>query len=215
MKMLAFHGKQEIKNLYLARVRAHRKADQIIKGVYWNKGKGCAVGCTIHSRDHRAYETELGIPTILARLEDGIFEWLPDEQAMKWPEQFLSAIKPGADLSMVWPKFAVWMLVDPKCGVLQFAKTEMEKKSITDMADAYSLVVKGKSDNVDWKALRDAAASDAFYAFYASDAFYVAKALYATDDAFYSAYASGCAAADDDKVRINQAKKLLALLRAA
>ena len=56
--MRAFHGDPKVKTKYLKRVRAHRAADQIIHGTYWEDGKGCAVGCTIHSSDHAAYETE-------------------------------------------------------------------------------------------------------------------------------------------------------------
>lgn len=74
MTLLAFHGDKAIKAKYLARVKAHAEADEIIHGTYWEKGKGCAVGCTIHSEKHSAYETELGMPIILARLEDRIFE---------------------------------------------------------------------------------------------------------------------------------------------
>jgi len=44
--MIAFHGKPEIKEQYLARVRAHAAADEIIHGKYWEGGKGCAIGCT-------------------------------------------------------------------------------------------------------------------------------------------------------------------------
>src|SRR5208282_5693902 len=91
-RMLAFHGKQQIKDEYLTRVKAHREADQIMKGQYWENGRGCAVGCTIHNSDHGRYETELGTPRILARLEDGIFESLPNDLAMTWPERFLDAI---------------------------------------------------------------------------------------------------------------------------
>src|SRR6202008_414365 len=110
--MLAFHNDQKIKDKYLSRVIAHQKADEIVKGIYWKNGKGCAVGCTIHGNDHSKYEKELGIPIILARLEDGIFENLPDDLAKLWPEQFLNAINVGSDLSSVWPKFANWLLVD-------------------------------------------------------------------------------------------------------
>ena len=106
--MKAFHNDPAIKEKYLSRVREHALADEIIKGVYWEKGRGCAVGCTIHSSNHKAYEDELGIPMILARLEDGIFECLPLDRAKLWPEQFLNIIKVGADLSNVWPKFADW-----------------------------------------------------------------------------------------------------------
>lgn len=73
VQMLAFHGNQEIKAFYLDRVRRHRANDEIIHGKYWENGKGCAVGCCIHSGRHIEYETELGIPIMLARLEDRLW----------------------------------------------------------------------------------------------------------------------------------------------
>ena len=120
--LIAYHGKQETKDFYMERIKAHAKADEIIKGQYWESGKGCAVGCTIHGSDHGAYETELGVPIILARLEDHLFENLENGEAKKFPQRFLMAIRPGADLSMVWPKYAVWLLTDPAYGVLRHAK---------------------------------------------------------------------------------------------
>ena len=101
-----------MKETYLNRVRAHRAADQIVKGQYWEGGKGCAVGCTIHGSEHSRYEDELGVPRILARLEDIIFERLPNAVAMEWPARFLEASPVGAELSMVSPRFAVWLLGD-------------------------------------------------------------------------------------------------------
>jgi hypothetical protein len=120
--MKAFHGDETIKAKYLARVRAHAAADEIVKGRYWEDGKGCAVGCTLHSSDHMAYEKELGIPVHLARLEDVIFESLQNGASKAWPEKFLEAPKVGADLSKVWPMFAIWLLVDPDHGVLKNCK---------------------------------------------------------------------------------------------
>jgi hypothetical protein len=52
--MKTFHGRLSIKKKYVARVRGHRLADQIVKGKYWENGKGCAVGCTVHSASHAA-----------------------------------------------------------------------------------------------------------------------------------------------------------------
>lgn len=49
--MKAFHNDKKIKAKYLARVKAHIKAGEVIKGKYWENGKGCAVGCTIHGYD--------------------------------------------------------------------------------------------------------------------------------------------------------------------
>jgi len=59
--MIAYHGKQQIKDKYLSRVKAHREADALTQGVAWENGKGCAVGCTLESYDHELYETELGL----------------------------------------------------------------------------------------------------------------------------------------------------------
>lgn len=103
--LLAFHGDPAIKETYLARVRAHREADQLAQGHgYWHSGRGCAVGCTIHGDDHGAYERELGIPAILAFIEDNVFEQLPGDLARAWPENFLAAVPVGADLSLVAPR---------------------------------------------------------------------------------------------------------------
>ena len=122
--MKSFHADPAIKKKYLARVRAHQAADELIKGAYWENGKGCAIGCTIHSDEHEAYEIELGIPQMLAQLEDKIFEGSSNEWSKSWPGRFLESIPIGVDLSKVGWKFQHWLLLDPKDGVIRFAKDE-------------------------------------------------------------------------------------------
>ena len=46
-KLRAFRNDPKLKAKYLERVMAHEKADEIIQGIYWQDGKGCAVGCTL------------------------------------------------------------------------------------------------------------------------------------------------------------------------
>ena len=75
--MLAFHNDSAIKERYVARVKAHIAADEVIQGAYWECGRGCAIGCIIHSSEHIRYEMELGIPRQIAYLQDRIFENLP------------------------------------------------------------------------------------------------------------------------------------------
>jgi hypothetical protein len=186
--MIAFHGKQEIKDEYLNRVKSHQIADEIVKGTYWEDGKGCAIGCTIHSSDLSAYETELGIPRILAKLEDRIFENLPNDLAMIWPQRFLDAITPGADLKLVWPRFAIWMMIDPKWGVAQFAKSDQSKKAIQDVANLYKIKLIG--ENISREAWSAAYADAADAADAATAAAYAAAA-----DAADAATAAACAAA--------------------
>ena len=51
-QLLAYHGDPAIKAKYLARVRAHRKADELVQGTGWRTDgpygevRGCVVGCT-------------------------------------------------------------------------------------------------------------------------------------------------------------------------
>ena len=180
--MISFHGKQEIKEKYLARLRAHYKADEIVKGVYWEKEKGCAVGCTIHSNDHFLYETELGIPRILAKLQDGIFENLPNKLAKEWPIEFLDSIPIGVDLKMVWPKFVVWLLTDQRHGVMRHSRTERTKKSIIRVSGLYK----------EW--IETGVKPDFYAAAAAADA--AAAAADADDAAAYAAYAAAAYAAD-------------------
>jgi hypothetical protein len=110
--MLSYHSDPAVKSKYLARLEGHAEADEIIKGQYWEAGKGCAVGCTVHGASHDDYERTLGIPRMLAWLEDVIFEGLPNRRAKTWPHEFLSSIEPGKDLSRVGWQFLHWLLTE-------------------------------------------------------------------------------------------------------
>ena len=44
MMMLAFHNDPALKEQVYATVLAHCEADKLVKGQYWERGKGCAVG---------------------------------------------------------------------------------------------------------------------------------------------------------------------------
>lgn len=90
--MRSFHNNQEIKDKYLARLRKHAELDNIIQGICWENGKGCAVGCTLEDYDHEAYEAELGIPEWLAQLEDILFEGMTSKDAKDFPILFLESI---------------------------------------------------------------------------------------------------------------------------
>jgi hypothetical protein len=125
----AFHGDAVIKAKYLARIAGHAEADEIVKGLYWEHGKGCAVGCTVHSGDHAAYEAELGLPVWLARLEDAMFERLPNGEAKAFPLRFLTAIPVGADVSGVRDQFLAWLMDNPTYGTAHIA-TDPEVKAL-------------------------------------------------------------------------------------
>lgn len=142
---------QELKSALVAEIRKHREQDQVIQGNYGTKEsgifRGCAVGCAIDSlfvidghytpyylcSDHGIYERELGIPKILAELQDVIHEGLSDESFPTWPERFMEAVPTETELSLVFPKFAWWLVVD---GMLEHA----QKRTMWDIGNAAGLM---------------------------------------------------------------------------
>lgn len=169
--MKAFHGDPAIKAKYLARVEAHRKADEVVQGQYWEQGRGCAVGCTIHGDDHSKYERELGIPESIAHLEDGIFEGLPPEEARDWPGQFLESIPVGADLDLVVHHFILWMVESPDIGLgnsaLQAGRNRLEA-----VAGLLRRMINGdRPTDAEWAAVQEACMLTGFVT--AEDASYV------------------------------------------
>jgi len=213
MTMRAYHSDVKLKAKFIRRVEAHRKADRLVQGIAAEGSgasfRGCAVGCTIGSYSHSAYETELGVPIILARLEDRIFESMSKAKALEWPTRFLRAIPVGADLWLVWPKFAHWMLVDEKDGVIWHARKDSERDAIRGVGALFERQCRGELVSLaDWRQARSAAyaayavaAAAAAYAAYAvavAAAAYAAYAVAVAADAAYAAYAAAAtdAAAD-------------------
>jgi len=123
--LAAYDNDQAIKDMILEQLAAHRGADEIVKGRYWENGKGCAVGCTLHSfavasgrsdfkfSEHAVYDDIFGPGgQLLGRLEDQIFEGLPNDAARFWPERFAKAFAPGRDYSHVGWEFLNWLLAE-------------------------------------------------------------------------------------------------------
>ncbi|HZZ20295.1 MAG TPA: hypothetical protein VFE25_13040, partial [Opitutaceae bacterium] len=181
--LLAFFNDPTRKEHYLARIEQHAKADELRQGFgYWKEDddghyRGCAVGCTLHSSNHSAYETELGIPRALAHLEDQIFENLSKKDAMKWPKIFLEAVPVGADLSLVVTEFMLWLLVDKNDGVIRVASAA-GKIAIETVAALLRRKLAGDNPSVgEWnKAAAAAAEAEARWAAAAAAARWAAAA---------------------------------------
>ena len=126
MTLIAYKGDSKLKIRFVKEIEKHRKMDAIEQRTYGHqngKWKGCAVACSLRSLaimdgeplverydNHADYETKLGIPEWLARLEDTIFEGLPVEDAKLWPTAFAKAIPVGANLDPVKWKFCAFIL---------------------------------------------------------------------------------------------------------
>lgn len=66
------------------------------------------------------YSDDLGIPREVFLLQEAIHDGLDSTSGSKWPCQFLEAIRPGADLSIVWHQFAYWLLIESRMLSIDF-----------------------------------------------------------------------------------------------
>lgn len=200
--MITFNGDAGLKAKIRAQLQAHYDADEIAKGVYWENGKGCAVGCTIHCSNHLEYEKQFGIPIQLAYLEDVIFENLPNGYAKEWPLRFWDAIPVEKDLGVVINRFLSWLINeelkhfhgDPIVGhaIVQIGNLfkisgDATAYAAADAAGAARDAVGAAADAASYAAA-EAAAHAAYSAYAARAAAYSARAAahaiaYATDDA--------------------------------
>lgn len=178
-KMLSFHNKQEVKDFYLKRVKMHREADEIIKGVYWEDGRGCGIGCTVHSRKHYSYETELGITWRLALVEDSLFEKLPNDLAKEFPIQFLEAMPIGVDTNIIFKKFIIWNLSDKKEGLIYHIKDKKAIELLKEISATYKKSFKKEIKIEVWKDLEKRASASASAYDYDSAYTYISAYTYA------------------------------------
>ncbi len=110
--LLAFHNDPTIKEKYLARMRGHVEAGELIRGVDWENGRGCVVGCTFHAYEPARGPIEIGVPEWLMRLEDTLCERMPAEDAPGFALSFLEAIPVGVDCEQVKRPFLVFVLTE-------------------------------------------------------------------------------------------------------
>ncbi|MFI4963454.1 MAG: hypothetical protein ACHP6H_06325 [Legionellales bacterium] len=103
------------------------------------------------------YPTQLGIPAELAYIQMQLFQQLKDELAIAFPEKFIDAIVPGADLENVWPQFALWLMSDPDDGGLAFTVKEA-RAPVEEIIRLLNRVTSGKPvTKVDWLKVKDIA----------------------------------------------------------
>jgi len=167
-------------------VAAHVAADSIAQGIYWDEGskRGCFIGCLAHSDDPGINEQTYGLPVIVQRIAEAIFESLPDDEA----KAFFAALPDamgcdGKDLSKVgWQFLAaelralsvqtaeIQVVIDPVIAGMDLLASGQEWADARADADADAAV---------WAACAAATAADA--AADAADA--AAAAVWAAADA--------------------------------
>ena len=124
--MLTYKNDPKFKEQFTPIVTQHRKDDMVLQGTYGTQNghwKGCAVACSLRSLDilngkepkteytsHSRFEKDGLWPEWLAHLEDRIFEGLPQEEALLWPEKVAKAVPVGVDLTRVKWQFSAFLL---------------------------------------------------------------------------------------------------------
>lgn len=89
-------------------VAAHVTADKVRQKVYWDteNQRGCFIGCLNHAEDPTGAEAKYGIPVMVQRIAESIFERLPAEAAVAFFAAFPDAVQcDGKDLSRVGWQF--------------------------------------------------------------------------------------------------------------
>ena len=149
-------------------VAAHIAADSIVQGTYWDEDnkRGCFIGCLAHADDPAANETAYGLPVMVQRIAESIFEKLPANEAKAFFAALPAAVgRDGKDLTKVsWHFLAAELQALPKQSVDIQAVIDPVIKGMDllasgqewDTADAAAVAV--------WAAARSAARSAALAA---------------------------------------------------
>jgi len=217
-QLLAFHNDQTLKQKTISQLEEHYKQDQIIQGTYWENGKGCAVGCTIHSDNHKDYETVLGIPQWIAHLEDKLFEGMQNKYARLFPLKLIKSIPIG---------FSNWQSIHHKISVFLLEDICKNTDHPTVKQAIHNIIQLHKSESTDkakWIAAHSAAhsAADSAARSAYSAACSAAYSVHSTDSEYsaaHSAYSAAYSAADsaahstaDSAAHYKISEKLIQLL---
>jgi hypothetical protein len=136
--MLTFKNDPTIKDALVSRMKKHIELDELVKGATGQDGKGCTVWCALnngdmnHGYNHAAFESILGLPEWLARLQDTIFEGLSVEDAKWFSSQWVTAIPVGRDITRVKWKFCAFIMKENIERVLLLDISDDLKKQVVD-----------------------------------------------------------------------------------
>jgi len=192
-------------------VAAHVAADSIVQGTYWDTEnyKGCFIGRLAKSDDPAINEATYGLPVMLQRIAESIFEALPASKAKAFFAALPDAVAcDGKDLTKVG-----WQFLAAELRSLPDQSAEVQAVIDHVIAGMDLLASGGQWPAAAWAARAAAwAAADAAWA--AADA---ARAAEAAADAAWAAEAAARAAeaAARADARLRQRDLLLRLIAEA
>lgn len=178
--VLAWHGDPGLKTEAVARMRAHREADEFTQRAFVlvdpdkaSGYRGCFHGCLtadalIAERGvsladlansfmnwHREGEQTWGIPARLGVVLDHMFEALPAEDCAAFAVDATEALPVGADLSQVVDRWTLDLVADPDHGVGRHALGERQQQVVEQVAALTRRRLAGdEPDAAAWRAVR-------------------------------------------------------------
>ncbi len=108
--MLSYLNDVKVKEKFVTRMQDHIDADELIRNVGFENGRGCAVGCTLNRYDPNAFENELGIPEWIAHIIDFIHDNASNDVWPSFALDFLNAVPVGKDLDCLKAKINIFIL---------------------------------------------------------------------------------------------------------
>jgi hypothetical protein len=219
MAVLAWHNDHTLKAEAVAAMRAHRDADELIRGTYLESFpespsgfKGCFHGCLTTGRLaaeqgisvvefvrtsypegwHADGERLWGIPVRLGSVLDKLFESLPEGWS-DFAVDSVEAMPVGADLDAAVDRWLLDLLVDPERGVVAHtAEGSAQRAAVDAVAALYRRRIEGDEPTRDeWRSATAAAAyATAAAAYAAANASYDASYDADAADAVYASYAA-------------------------
>jgi hypothetical protein len=232
----AWHNDPKLRARYLRGLAWHAEQDAIVQRTYGTDTpdgwRGCSIACLHRSgqaakqrtggehKSHAELAAAIGIPEHVLYLADSIFEALPPAKARAFAIEWPNAIKTGADLSLVWPRFAVWMLTDPEHGVRRLYAPAGAAETDAVAALYERRIASDEPTNKEWaRAQQAAVAAEVAVAALAAEAADAAVAARAAQAAWaWTSVAAEAARAGETAgaaPAVNQAATLVRLLREA
>mgnify|MGYP003665878837 FL=1 len=119
---------------FLKIAEQHQTADRFIQGAWLQNEKidwefrGCFYGCMTQTKEDTLEEAVrvMNLPAWIIHVSEKIFEWLPEEEAIKFPLQLLEAIPTWLDTYQLWKDWSYILLMDKEHGNIKYCWDNQE-----------------------------------------------------------------------------------------
>ncbi len=136
------------KDKFINIAKDHQSADMFIQWQWLQKEKidwnfkWCFYWCMTQTEDNTLDEavSVMKLPDWIIHVSEKIFEWLPKEEAIKFPLQLLEAVPTNTDIEQVWKDWNYAILMDKEHGQYKYCWDNTYcKEAVKKCADLFKL----------------------------------------------------------------------------